>query len=117
MRHLFVLVLIVGCDTGETFVAAPDLSCPTARPAPTSSAGCVAGQWDFQIVTDAPPNYCVDPRCWPTPLPSLGQHCDYPGLACEYFGMTVGCDCNGVTVCLGAAGGNPGGRCASDGGA
>ena len=60
---------------------------------------CVPGQWDFQIVTDPPEGYQIDPRCWPNPI-EVGKPCSGPGVACEYFGTTIGCDCNGIGVCV-----------------
>src|SRR5262245_20651948 len=89
---LLVVLLALGCDSGK--------SCAD-QPAPLPQ--CVPGQYQHQIVTDPPAGSCIDPRCWPPMLPEPGQPCKYPGLACEYFGRTLGCDCNGVSRCLQAS--------------
>jgi hypothetical protein len=96
-------------DLATSDLASIDLAgiCPS-HSLPT----CVPDQYEIAVVTDPIPLCGPDPRCGLS-VPMIGGGCSFPGLACEFFGITVACDCNQVAHCKNDPF-NPGSSC--DGG-
>jgi hypothetical protein len=84
---LLLLLLVAACDSAQP-------SCDF------TPAVCVPDQYDYAIVTDAPPGSCVDSRCLAKQLWYPGDSCTFPGVACEYFDITIGCGCDGIVRCV-----------------
>src|SRR5262245_53242620 len=60
------------------------------------SVACVPGQYRWGCATDCAPGQ-FEPQCG-TAVPTT-QSCQFRGISCEYFGVTLACDCDGVLHC------------------
>jgi hypothetical protein len=77
--RVFLLLFLIGCGSAEP------------------PAACGEGGYKWGCATDCPDGK-YEPKCG-TAVAEPDRPCTFPGIQCEYFQVTLSCDCDGVLHC------------------